>query len=92
MGGLQLKSTFGRVQTIAAGDSALAPSGRAWCQSTEHDEDAPGLAVLTLLVPGTLPEKNGQQDAGEHLQHPLAQRCITCAADLSADLQLLDRP
>ena len=57
---LQLCGKSGLLQNIAAGDSILAPMGRAWCQlAADADAASPSkeLAVLKLLVPGTLPHE-----------------------------------
>ena len=54
------------LQNIAAGDSILAPFGKAWCQIPDKalsDE----LAVLTLLVPGSLPDAPQLSQQGKQI-------------------------
>lgn len=51
----ELRAKSGLLQSIAAGDSILAPIGRAWCQLAEELTPNSDLAVLKLLVPGSLP-------------------------------------
>lgn len=50
----ELCGKSGMLQSITSGDSILCPIGKAWCQlgSGTNDSD---LAVLKLLVPGSLP-------------------------------------
>ena len=55
---LQLCGKSGLLQNIAAGDSILAPMGRAWCQlAADAAPPRKELAVLKLLVPGSLPHE-----------------------------------
>ena len=55
---LQLCGKSGLLQNIAAGDSILAPMGRAWCQlAADAAPSSKELAVLKLLVPGSLPHE-----------------------------------
>ena len=58
---LQLCAKSGLLQSIAAGDSILAPIGRAWCQLDEKPTPKNDLAVLKLLVPGSLPHDTDAQ-------------------------------
>ncbi len=58
---LQLCAKSGMLQSIAAGDSILAPIGRAWCQLDETPTPKSDLAVLKLLVPGSLPHDTDAQ-------------------------------
>ncbi|KAL0039453.1 hypothetical protein WJX79_008848 [Trebouxia sp. C0005] len=51
----KLRAKSGLLQSIAAGDSILAPIGQAWCQLDEKPAPKSDLAVLKLLVPGSLP-------------------------------------
>lgn len=62
---LQLQASSGSIQTIAAGDSILAPIGRAWCHLPVEQSDLSHLAVLTLLVPGALPHEDDQHTQSE---------------------------
>ena len=63
---LQLQASSGSVQAIAAGDSILAPIGRAWCHlPVDQQSDLSHLAVLTLLVPGALPHEDDQHTQSE---------------------------
>ena len=74
---LQLQATSGNVQHIAAGDSILAPVGRAWCHlPVDEQAHLSHLAVLTLLVPGASPHEGDQRTLGEFLFSAL------CAPDL----------
>ncbi|KAL0044845.1 hypothetical protein WJX82_011367 [Trebouxia sp. C0006] len=58
----ELCAKSGLLQSVAAGDSILAPIGRAWCQLDEKPTPKSDLAVLKLLVPGSLPhDTDGQQ-------------------------------
>lgn len=50
----ELCGNSGVLQSITCGDSILAPIGKAWCQLGPGTNDS-DLAVLKLLVPGTLP-------------------------------------
>ena len=54
---LQLRAKSGVLQNVAAGDSILAPVGRAWCQLADEVTLDSNLAVLKLLVPGNFPHK-----------------------------------
>lgn len=58
---LQLCAKSGLLQSIAAGDSILAPIGRAWCQLDDKPTPKSDLAVLKLLVPGSLPHDTDAQ-------------------------------
>ena len=62
---LQLHARSGMLQNIAAGDSILAPFGKAWCQIPD-DASSDELAVLTLLVPGSLPNAPELSQQGKH--------------------------
>ena len=61
---LQLCAKSGVLQSVTAGDSILAPVGKAWCQLGAKTGVSSDLAVLKLLVPGSLPSEsdNQQQD------------------------------
>lgn len=56
------------LQSITSGDSILCPIGKAWCQlgSGTNDSD---LAVLKLLVPGSLPNNADAPSQGTEEQH-----------------------
>ena len=56
------------LQNIAAGDSILAPAGRAWCQLADEVTLDSNLAVLKLLVPGNFPHKTDSQQGNEVTQ------------------------
>lgn len=62
---LQLRAKSGALQNVAAGDSILAPAGRAWCQLADEVTLDSNLAVLKLLVPGKFPLKTDSQQGNE---------------------------
>lgn len=57
----QLHAKSGVLQNVAAGDSILAPVGRAWCQLADDVTLDSNLAVLKLLVPGNIPHKTDNE-------------------------------
>lgn len=61
---LQLYAKSGVLQSITAGDSILAPLGKAWCQLGSKHGVSSDLAVLKLLVPGSLPSEADNQQQG----------------------------
>ena len=83
----QLCANSGVLQSIASGDSILAPMGKAWCQLGTEADACNDLAVLKLLVPGGLPNsadttQQGNQDWSMRF-HTLMQIdvCMTCSQD-----------
>ena len=83
----QLCANSGVLQSIATGDSILAPLGKAWCQLGAKADACNDLAVLKLLVPGGLPNsadttQQGNQDwRTSTWLHELSQidMCMACS-------------
>lgn len=61
---MQLCANSGVLQSIATGDSILAPVGKAWCQLEAGTQAHSDLAVLKLLVPGGLPSRTDETQQG----------------------------
>ena len=61
----QLCANSGVLQSIATGDSILAPIGKAWCQLGAEADARNDLAVLKLLVPGGLPNSADTTQQGD---------------------------
>lgn len=80
---MQLCANSGVLQSIATGDSILAPVGKAWCQLQPGTEAHSDLAVLKLLVPGGLPSRTDTAQQGNGQRHTcfsklLAMCCSLC--------------
>lgn len=74
---VQLCAKSGVLQSIAAGDSILAPVGRAWCQLGAGTAASSDLTVLKLLVPGSLPDEAINQRQGvQRTDTPPFQHCL----------------